>query len=77
MPNWISDLQGLVDVRAGATTIDRRKILQVPADQAEASADAVVLFPDAPVSIGGTTTQGQLDSIVAALVTLGLATDDR
>jgi len=77
MPSWIQDIQGIVDVRAGATTIDRRKILQVPADQAEAGTDSVVLFPDAPVSIGGTTTQGQLDSIIEALVALGLATDDR
>jgi hypothetical protein len=39
--------------------------------------DGAAGFDDAPVSISGTSEQQQIDSIVAALVTLGLATDDR
>lgn len=84
MPAWIADIQGIVDVRAGATTVDRRKILEVPAGQAETSVDAVVLFPDAPVGVTGDATPAtvaelkqSVDSIIRALEALGLATDSR
>jgi hypothetical protein len=84
MPAWIADIQGLVDVRSGDTTVDRRHILQVPEGQAEPSDDAVVLFPDAPVGVTGDATpatvaelQQSVDSIIRALAALGLVTDAR
>lgn len=84
MPAWVLEIQGLVDVRAGATTVDRRHVLQVPEGQAEPNQDAVVLFPDAPVGVTGDATPAtvselkqSVDSIIRALEALGLVTDAR
>ena len=77
MPNWVADIQGITEVRFGDTAVDRKHVIEFPEGAGENTDDATRIFPDAPVSIGGTTAQLQIDSIVAALVALGLATDDR
>lgn len=76
MANWINDIQGLKDFVAGATEQDRRHILQMNGES-ETTSDRHILFPSAPVSIGGTDTSSTLESVIALLVALGLATDDR
>jgi hypothetical protein len=75
--SWFEDIQGIAEVQFGATAVDRKHILRFPAGSGENQGDVTVVFPDAPYSISGTTAQEQIDSIVAALVALGLATDDR
>jgi hypothetical protein len=64
MPNWMPDLLG-------------------PTGPTGPTGDGAAGFTAAPVSIGGTAVigataaQDQIDAIVAALVALGLVTDDR
>jgi hypothetical protein len=77
MPSWIADIQGVTEIKFGATAEDRKHILTFPAGAGGNDGDETKVFPDAPYSIGGTDTASTLEDVIAALVALGLATDDR
>ena len=84
MPAWISEIQGITEVRFGDTAVDRKHILTFPAGSGENGGDETVVFPDAPIGVTGDSTPAtvaelkqSVDSIIAALVALGLVTDAR
>jgi len=84
MPGWITQIQGITEVRFGDTAVDRTHVLTFPAGAGENVDDATVIFPDAPVGVTGDATPStvaelkqSVDSIIAALVALGLVTDSR
>ena len=84
MPAWISQIQGITEVRFGDTAVDRTHVLTFPEGSGENIGDATVIFPDAPVGVTGDATPATVaelkqtvDSILRALVALGLATDSR
>jgi hypothetical protein len=84
MPSWIAEIQGVTEIKFGATAEDRKHILTFPAGSGGNVGDETAVFPNAPVSITGDATPATVaelkqavDSIIAALVALGLATDNR
>jgi len=84
MPAWISQIQGVTEVRFGDTAVDRTHVLTFPAGAGENVGDATVICPDAPVGVTGDATPAtvaelkqSVDSIIRALAALGLAVDAR
>lgn len=76
--DWFKNIQGYVEIQFGPTgpAEERKHTLQVNA-AGDSEGDRTIIFPGAPFTLGGTSTQEQVDDIVDALVALGLAVDNR
>jgi hypothetical protein len=75
--SWIDDLQGIVTIEdADGEALERRKTLRVTCAVAD-DGERTVIFPDGPIGVTGATAGPALESLIAALVTQGLITDDR
>jgi hypothetical protein len=78
MGSWLDELRGITTVIPGgsADPLPMRHVVKINAE-ADDDGERTVIFPSAPVSITGATDSDALESVIALLVQLGLATDDR
>ena len=74
---WVGNIQGITTIKdADGEDLQRRKALKFKCEVGD-DGTVSIIFPSAPVGVTGANDAAALDSLVAALVTLGLITDER